>query len=738
LGFDLLPSATTIDETGFQQGMGQAGDSRQGQGDATQLAQLAATGQAPSAAAEQQKQGLEQAQQQAAAQGASTRGGFGLGMAAKTAAGVQGNLAQQAVSKAAELRAGEQATARGQYLQATAEKRAQDLQAAGLSAQEAQAQAQLEQQQQLANQKESSDILAGAVGAGSSVLGSMLGMFSDESVKNPVVGDLHMMEPHQVNPGMGLSHWVLREEPNFVLMKNMRTGDVGKLTPDPLTRQDKAELQEPHGADQDYGDLGLKGGNQVYGDAPVGGGGDPISSAGNAFVKGFKDNSPVPQVSSAPAEPSIPDAPSFGDLHLTPVMKQTYGDADLSSAGGAGLSDLGLGAFGLGDQTSAVAGMQDNTPDATPADFAVNPATGTLSSPSDSEDAYARGLGNMGTDSDGTPASTGLGGPGLDQTQQFMGGSPMQPQEKAPPGAGKQLGGMISGAGSSFAQGMKGSAQPGGKPQQGAQLAPMAAVPGVDPHMFGDLNLGVDVAGQHYEVGDPRPWLSGFASGGPGKAGTTGAKSEASSKYSGVDKAYDQDVNAVRRDKKTMYSDQWAKSPYTGKEQATPDGPHLAQHATGSMPSQAVQSVQTDAESPHHTQYNVAARPSHFTPQASGAPSTFSDARAKQMEKNHTGLAAARQFLDTLEPHAFTWKVPEAAPNPKAAQVPNLGIFAQQVAKSPFGQAIVQKDPKSGLLSVDIKSLSGALAAGLGATKAIQDDHAKRLASLEAMATRRK
>ncbi len=108
-----------------------------------------------------------------------------------------------------------------------------------------------------------------------------------------------------------------------------------------------------------------------------------------------------------------------------------------------------------------------------------------------------------------------------------------------------------------------------------------------------------------------------------------------------------------------------------------------------------------------------------------------SDARAKRMESQHSGFAAAREFMNHLEPHAFTWKEPGVAPNPKAARVPNLGIFAQQVEHSPWGQAIVQEDPQTGLKHIDVRAMTGALAAGLGSTKLVQDDHAQRLEALE-------
>jgi hypothetical protein len=108
-----------------------------------------------------------------------------------------------------------------------------------------------------------------------------------------------------------------------------------------------------------------------------------------------------------------------------------------------------------------------------------------------------------------------------------------------------------------------------------------------------------------------------------------------------------------------------------------------------------------------------------------------SDERVKQAADAHPGFAAAQDFLNTLEPHAFTWKDPNLAPNPRAAERPNLGIYAQQVEKSPWGRAIVQQDPSTGLKTVDSKAMVGALAAGAGTMKAVQDDHAQRLEHVE-------
>ena len=113
------------------------------------------------------------------------------------------------------------------------------------------------------------------------------------------------------------------------------------------------------------------------------------------------------------------------------------------------------------------------------------------------------------------------------------------------------------------------------------------------------------------------------------------------------------------------------------------------------------------------------------------ADPAFSDERAKQAEGQHAGFAAASDFMHSLQPHAFTWRDPSVAPNPKAAAGKNLGIHAQEMERTPWGQSIVGRDPQTGYKTIDPKALIGALAASAGALKAQNDDHALRIQELE-------
>lgn len=118
----------------------------------------AARGNAPSAAEIQQRRGVQDAikAQQAAAN--SARGGGAAAIQAQRAAAQQGaTLAAESVQDAAQLRAGEQATARAQLVNALGQERAQTLQRASLESDVAQAQARLDQQamlQDLANRQQ--------------------------------------------------------------------------------------------------------------------------------------------------------------------------------------------------------------------------------------------------------------------------------------------------------------------------------------------------------------------------------------------------------------------------------------------------------------------------------------------------------------------------------------------------------------------------------------------------------
>ena len=56
------------------------------------------------------------------------------------------------------------------------------------------------------------------------------------------LADADLKEPE------GDAHWTLREQDNFILAKNQRTGELHKLQTVPLTAKEKKEAEAPHGA----------------------------------------------------------------------------------------------------------------------------------------------------------------------------------------------------------------------------------------------------------------------------------------------------------------------------------------------------------------------------------------------------------------------------------------------------------------------------------------------------------
>jgi len=178
--FGILSDPT---QANFGQSQQQASGGIGEQANATGLAALAAGGQVPSAADAQMRAGLLQAQQAQQAAAASTRGNFGLAGAQRSAQATGAGMAQQNVNQAASLRAQEQATGLGEYVQAAQAQRQAALQQAGLTQQGAQFNAGLAQQQNMNNQQVSGQIINGALQAGQAVLGGA-SLFSDERLKS--------------------------------------------------------------------------------------------------------------------------------------------------------------------------------------------------------------------------------------------------------------------------------------------------------------------------------------------------------------------------------------------------------------------------------------------------------------------------------------------------------------------------------------------------------------------------
>jgi hypothetical protein len=149
-----VPQATaaTIDQTGFNRGMGLAAGYVPQQNQALGLMQGAAMGNAPSAAQLQLQQGMEQGLGQQASMAASARGGTGATMAAQRNAQFAGaNLAAQTNQQQAILRAQEMAAARGEYATGVGTAMGLGYQGAQIAGGMATSQAQLQQQVAISN-----------------------------------------------------------------------------------------------------------------------------------------------------------------------------------------------------------------------------------------------------------------------------------------------------------------------------------------------------------------------------------------------------------------------------------------------------------------------------------------------------------------------------------------------------------------------------------------------------------
>lgn len=228
-----LQRGPRVDTTNSDQARRLQGYSRDSSNDALEMMRSAALGNQPSVAQQQLQMGRDQAIQNGMAMANSVRGGGANLAAAQMGAQRQaGEMMGQVNQQQAQLRAQEMTAARGQYMQAAAQQRAQDLQLQGLDADSAFRQAQLELQGQTAGQqyalglyglgqhaadsataaaiKGQEDRMAGSLGAGqinagissgnaaaaaqggSQVLGTAAGlagaamMFSDERLKSGV------------------------------------------------------------------------------------------------------------------------------------------------------------------------------------------------------------------------------------------------------------------------------------------------------------------------------------------------------------------------------------------------------------------------------------------------------------------------------------------------------------------------------------------------------------------------
>lgn len=260
-------AAPTIDNTGFNQ----TGQALQQNGIAAQQAavnglQQTANGQGPAqqAAAAQLRQGTDAAMNSNLSTAASARGESGVANAQKQALTQNGAQGQAAATQASLTRANMSAQAQGQLAGAAQGLSNTYLGEQGQQANNSQAQAALQEEQNKSNQAANLAYQQYGLNATQSDLGAQefnVGIQSGINENNASNGanltsaamgagalalaafaDVKMKEPG------GKSGWTIREEPDFLLARNDRTGELRKLATEPLSSSEHRQAMAPHGA----------------------------------------------------------------------------------------------------------------------------------------------------------------------------------------------------------------------------------------------------------------------------------------------------------------------------------------------------------------------------------------------------------------------------------------------------------------------------------------------------------
>lgn len=254
--------APTIDTSGTNAWQGNpalAGQNQQGQQAAQNLALQTAQGKGPSAAQSLLNQQTAQTQAGANALAASGSGSSGQGIARRNAMMAGSNAMQTLGGQAATARAQEQLGGESLYGNLTNTARGQDLTAAGQQAQLASNQGQLQEQQNQINAQSAQANAAANQGTFQSLAGMAAGatlFAADGDVGGARIGTSVFKEPTTADakhapgappPGQE-SKWIIREEPDFVLLVNARTGKKYKMGMDQLSKHEEQQVQAPHGA----------------------------------------------------------------------------------------------------------------------------------------------------------------------------------------------------------------------------------------------------------------------------------------------------------------------------------------------------------------------------------------------------------------------------------------------------------------------------------------------------------
>lgn len=202
------------------------------------------------------------------------------------------------------------------------------------------------------------------VGAITSAAGAMMGFDAhlgggDTNAPGPTGSSLHLKEPN------GPSHWILREEPNFLLAVNARTGEHRKILTAPLSPDEHKQAMGKHGA----GPIGSYNPGNIYsGDFDMAQM-QQWSGPGTDNTGPASQNS-APQTQTAPARPQTDHKGQAGkQIASSPPRMSGYAKdymVDLQPLKGADVN-MGGGGPSQPDYTQQFRQSYDSADDATPA-----------------------------------------------------------------------------------------------------------------------------------------------------------------------------------------------------------------------------------------------------------------------------------------------------------------------------------------------------------------------------------
>lgn len=344
---------TTGKDTGNAMDFSWIQQGQQGNADAQQQAlknaQDAYAGKGPSLATQLLQQ---QANRSMANQNAMASSGTGQSaLARRQAMMANAGTMQDLGSQAATARAQEQLGALGLQGQIAGQARAQDLSRLGMQGSMLEAQSGdilqgygEEKGLQLAQNQQNMQLGQMAASAGGAM---MMAAASSPMAKSDIhAADLHLSEPSPQGQGQGgASHWIIREEPNFIAAINARSGQMHKLATIPLSPEEHSQVMSKHGAgpvgsynpaNKYAGDMNL-GGDPSQAQSPQQPQGQPVGDAyGNMSADDYANLHAALSKSYAPP-PTTTQPPT--NKTAGPNWAQVAG-AGLMGAGGASGTDI--------------------------------------------------------------------------------------------------------------------------------------------------------------------------------------------------------------------------------------------------------------------------------------------------------------------------------------------------------------------------------------------------------------